>query len=225
MPLKLSFTPGTGVTRDYGFDEWRENFSGEFKLMGEAAVTAFRGMEALAKVRGRANIAAAGFSKRWQNTLRTSIFENHGIDAALRLWHKIPYANVFEDGDTIKPEGKYLWLPVEGLPKKAGRGGTALNPSTFERLTGQPLRYFVGPSGTPMLGATIRVNAKGPTKVSLSRLKRGEGSSTSKGVLNTVPVFVGIKRVVEPKKFGLEKMMEGVGAEFPQLYVNNREAQ
>lgn len=202
--------------------QWAENLKGDKLAMATAAVATMEGLGALAKVRGRVSIAGAGFGLKWQNALRVDVYPNHGLDAAVRLWHKIPYANIFEDGGDING-APTLWLPVKNL--QTFTGSKRITPSKFERLTGQKLVYYKGPTGTPILGVRIRVNRKGSTKLSLTRLKRGEGSSGSKGVVDTVPVFVGLSKVRIPRKFGLEKMMEGVGGEFAGLYVRNMEAQ
>jgi hypothetical protein len=64
---------------------------------------------------GRQNIASAGFGSKWQNALRASIYPRSGtsINAAAVVRHKIPYAEVFELGATIR--GKpLLWVPING---------------------------------------------------------------------------------------------------------------
>ena len=60
---------------------------------------------------GRANIAGAGFSNRWQQGLQSRFFPNKGGDPAALIFHRIGFASVFEHGATIS--GKpLLWLPI-----------------------------------------------------------------------------------------------------------------
>lgn len=61
---------------------------------------------------GRANIASAGFSGRWQSGLRSRFYRNRGTDPAALVYHRFGgIAGVFEHGSTIR--GKpLLWIPV-----------------------------------------------------------------------------------------------------------------
>jgi uncharacterized protein DUF6441 len=59
---------------------------------------------------GRANIASAGFSGRWQAGLQSKFFP--GSNPSALIFHTIGFASVFERGVTIS--GKpLLWLPLE----------------------------------------------------------------------------------------------------------------
>ncbi len=73
--------------------------------MAEAATSAMQEAADNIKSEGRAKIASAGFSKKWQNALRVDAFPRRGkvsINAAAFAFHKIPYADVFEEGATIR---------------------------------------------------------------------------------------------------------------------------
>lgn len=60
---------------------------------------------------GRANIAGAGFSGRWQRAFTSKFYPNKGGDPAALIYHRIGLATVFERGITIS--GKpLLWLPI-----------------------------------------------------------------------------------------------------------------
>ena len=74
---------------------------------------------------GRANIAAAGFSNRWQSGLRWKFIP--GPDPEAVIFHKIGLASVFEHGRTIggKP---LLWLPQR---EKVGRGQFGFGPRKY----------------------------------------------------------------------------------------------
>jgi len=66
----------------------------------------------LAVDEGRANISAAGFSSRWQTALTSNFYPNEGKDPAALIFHRIPFAGVFERGVTISGR-PLLWLPIE----------------------------------------------------------------------------------------------------------------
>lgn len=203
-------------------DQWEENLTEDQKAIATAWTAAYRAGGELVKARGRTNIAAAGFSRKWQNALRVDVYPVSGISLRpkIRMWHKIPYAGVFEDGETIKGQ-PMLWLPVDGL--QGHFGNERLTPLSFERATGQKLIPFKDPkTGTLLLGVSIKVNAKGPTKLSLTRLRRGEAGK--KGVLQTVPVFVGIRQIHDPKKFDLHGVIVRTEPELPGLFERNMEA-
>lgn len=201
--------------------QWVENLSFDQQAMVEAAQATFQAGATIFKFRGRTDIAQAGFSTKWQNTLRVDFYPNDGFNPGLRLWHKIPYAGVFEDGEHVKGQ-PLLWLPVPGLAKRFGKG-QRLDPLSFERATGQDLIPFRDPNtGTPVLGVRIKVPRRGKTpKLSLSRLRRGTSGKT--GVLATVPVFVGVKSVDIRKKFNMQRVRDSVAEELPGLYVRNME--
>jgi hypothetical protein len=209
----------------FGFQLERAALRGEFQSalddmyrpVADAATTAVRVAGGRLKVEGRASIAAAGFSKRWQNAFRVQAFpkgNKTSINAAAFAWHKIGYAGVFETGATIlgKP---LMWLPASDIPKKIGR--EKMTPQLYEARVG-PLSYAKSPKGTPMLVARARVgrNAK---KVSLAALRRG--TTGAKGVVRSVPVFIGVKRVTIPKKFTIAAVAERIVADLPALYAQN----
>lgn len=84
----------------------------------EAAAGAVKEAAELAVKEGRANIAGAGFSARWQTGLQSKFFPNEGGDPAAVIFHKIGYASVFETGATIRGQ-PLLWLPFrKNLPAK-----------------------------------------------------------------------------------------------------------
>ena len=63
----------------------------------------------LAVAEGRENIAAAGFSARWQDALKFRLVGSQNPTAL--IFHKIGFAIVFEQGMTIR--GNLLWVPIE----------------------------------------------------------------------------------------------------------------
>lgn len=104
---------------------------------------------------GRANIAAAGFSRRWQNALKYNFYPNEGDDPAAVLFDKIPFAGVFEFGAHIAGR-PLLWLPIEDnlpqgvhSPKQYGRPLASVNiagkpPLMFDKFDRTRGPLFVG---------------------------------------------------------------------------------
>ena len=67
------------------------------------AATAVREAGAIVERNGRASIAAAGFSRKWQNALRVNIYPPQGdsMRPAAFIFHKIRYPGVFDEGAVI----------------------------------------------------------------------------------------------------------------------------
>jgi hypothetical protein len=188
--------------------------------IAHAATSAMDGVLNIVKLDGRASIAGAGFSKRWQNTLRLQRYPKvDSMEPAVFVWHKIPYAGVFEDGATI--QGKpMLWLPLSGTPAKAGRNGAKLTPERYATEIGD-LVSFRSKSGRPLLGARVRVSSnRDLTKPSLSLLRR-QHNYGGKGVLKTIPLFVGIERTEIHKKFSIREVCAIARNRIPALYAAN----
>lgn len=203
--------------------QWSKNLTIDQQLMAQDATNAFRDAADLVVTRGRSDIAAAGFSVKWQNAWKAKVYPEKGysLGPALYAYHKIQYSNVFETGAHIKGQQGFLWLPVAGLPTSFSHG-ERLTPLTFERATGQDLVPFRNPkTGNLLLGVRIKVPARSRSfKLSLTRLRRG--TDAPKGVEQLVPVFVGIRAVTIPSKFHLENVFQTAVAELPALYDANK---
>ncbi|RWN11754.1 DUF6441 family protein [Mesorhizobium sp.] len=186
--------------------------------IGAAGTAAITEAANIAKAEGRADIAAAGFSKRWQNTLAVIVYPKRGvsIDASALIYHKIRYAGVFETGATIggKPT---LWLPLPTAPKRAGR--QKMTPALYVRTVG-PLISIERPGKPPLLAGKIATNRRGQInkgKVTLSALRRG-----GKGAPSTlVPLFIGIDRVSIRDRFSIAQIVQRVAGRLGELYVKN----
>ena len=182
--------------------------------------------EAAASIKGeaRADIARAGFSKRWQNALRVKRFPEGAsvsIGAAAFTWHKMPYATIFAEGGTIR--GKpLLWVPLENTPKRIAR--RRMTPERFERAIG-PLTYIGRRGRPPLLAARAALSAsqarKDRPKVSLAALRRGAAGGTGRTVMRTVPLFVGLDAVKIGKKFQILKIVERAAGRLAALYVKH----
>lgn len=200
--------------------------------IAEAATRTMDRVLAEVKVDARASIARAGFSTRWQNALRLERFPKGGkksVNAAVFIFHRIVYAGVFEEGATI-PGSPLLWIPLPHTPKKIGRN--RMTPRNYASLVG-PLVSLKSPSGTPLLGATVRLSknkaAQSQPKITLAELKRGKsGLSTAdrlKGrnprgkVQRTIPLFSGIKMANIRKRFNISEICEMARNRIPEIYA------
>lgn len=169
------------------------------------------------KADGRADIAKAGFGKRWQNALRADVYPSRGnsINAAAWIYHKIHYAGVFESGARVagKP---LLWLPLPGAPKKLG--GKKTTPQNFNRFVG-PL-FALKNSRVPLLAANVGLSEsqakRKKVKISLAGLKRGVSGEGSK---RAVPMFVGVSAINIRKKFSIIAICKAAAAKLPGLYA------
>src|SRR3974390_1830247 len=86
--------------------------------IARAATGAVNEAAELGKKAARASIAAGGFSSRWQNALRSKAFPAQSVSLrpAAFIWHKITYAEVFEEGKTIQGQ-PMLWVRLSKKPK------------------------------------------------------------------------------------------------------------
>lgn len=185
-----------------------------------AATAAISDAADIAKREGRADIAAAGFSKKWQNALRTQVYPRRktSMNASALIWHKIGYSNIFEEGATITGKPR-LWLPLQSAPQRLGR--QKMTPSLYVKSIG-PLVTIKRPGKPPLLAGQIATNRRGQGKatkgkVTLSALKRGAGGAPSK----LVPLFVGIDRVNIRDRFSIRQITERVAGRLGELYLKN----
>jgi hypothetical protein len=180
-----------------------EVFQNVQKLMGQnivpvarAATLAMQDAAEQAKKQGKASIAAAGFSLRWQEALKAKVYPQKGfsVNAAAWIYHKIPYSDVFENGATItgKP---FMWLPLPAAKAFKGFRGGRVTPKAFIRQ-GRSL-YTVKRAGKPpiMFG-------------SVGRGKR-------------MPLFIGIAIVNIRARFKVEQAAKAAAAQLPRFYLSN----
>jgi hypothetical protein len=127
-----------------------------------AEVGAVHDVADLAIKQGRANIAGAGFSSRWQRALTYSFYPNKGSDPAAVIFDRIPFANVFEFGMTIQGR-PLLWLPIEqnlpqGVhsPKQYGRKLVSVNIAGKPPLMFDAANRLAGPLFVGVSSVNIR---------------------------------------------------------------------
>lgn len=198
--------------------ELAEVFEELYEPIEEAGTAAMREMATAIKLRGRANIAAGGFSTRWQNAFRVDVYPKRGAsaNASALVYHKIPYADVFETGATIRGKPT-LWVPLPGTPKKIGR--KKITPQRFISEIG-PLFPLKGRGGRPLLAAKVaaRRRQRAGGQVSLSALRRGAAGGVPTQAL---PLFVGLPAVKLGDRFALREITRSGAAALAVLYVKN----
>ncbi len=190
------------------------------------ALTATKGMKELSekwKIAGRANITGAGLGDKQAKALRVDYFPElpkTSADAAVFLHHKTHYIGVFEDGSTIS--GKpLLWVPLPSTPTPRRKRKQPVVKSFFALIGQKPISMKrKNASDPPVIGANIR-RAKNSRakKVSLAALKRGK--TGAKGVVTTVPLFVGVKKVKEPNLLNLTAIHKSFANQVGKFYTRN----
>jgi Family of unknown function (DUF6441) len=172
-----------------------------------------------AKNAGRAQIAAAGFSSKWQNAFRADVFPKGGsvfsMNAAALVFHKIHYADVFEHGATIAGT-PYLWLPTANAPQRLG--GQRISVRQYLAQVG-PLEFARRSGKPPLLIAKLRIKGKATArKVRQAGLIAGASEAE-----RSIPMFIGLPVVNIPKKFDLLGAIARAAAQLPDLYVAHLE--
>ncbi|TPI13870.1 DUF6441 family protein [Mesorhizobium sp. B4-1-1] len=173
----------------------------------------------IAKPMARAEIAAAGFSLKWQNAMRTVVYPQGNVISAqptLQVYSKIGYSGIFEDGGEIFGN-PYLWLPLPDAPM--GSGGRRIAPADYRSKVGHPLYSIKRAGKPPLLGAYVRVTDTRAKGISLTLLKRGR-NPTGRGTERLVPLYFGIAKVAIGDKFNIREAMERVAAQLPEIYAS-----
>jgi hypothetical protein len=188
--------------------------------IARASTGAVRDAADLAKASGRRAIAAAGFSSRWQNALHSKVYPQSGtsLHPSAIVYHKIPYASVFETGATISGQ-PLLWLPLDSAP--LGRGGKKLTPSEAVGIWGR-LISINHPGKPPILAAAIR-QTDAQTSRRLTTRQIRTGGNKSAGSVRIVPLFVGVPQVADPAKFDVTGAIREVASHIAELYLKNFE--
>lgn len=175
----------------------------------QAAITA---AGQIVKIQGRADIAAAGFGPKWQNTFRVDVFPKTGasVNAAAFIHHKIGYAGIFEEGGEI--QGKpLLWIPLTGTPKKIGR----------YRFSAYNYRLKYGRDSLQLVKRTGKAPllfGKKPSGMRRALVRRLKGLRKDVGD-QRVPLFAGVDRVNIRKRFHIRNIVESAAARLPELFT------
>jgi hypothetical protein len=211
--------PDLQILFSYVTGTFEETFAALQAPVAAAATASIRAAGDQLKRDARADIAAAGFSSRWQNALRVNIYPKSGnsIEAAAFLYHKIAYADIFEEGGSIR--GKpLLWLPLPNTPVKIG--SQKMTPALYEAEIG-PLRYVSRGGLPPLLVAEQAPTRSKKTKFSLSSLRRGAAAGSTGATTRTVPLFIGLDAVTMAKKFHIQDDAKRAAEALPGLFADN----
>ncbi len=169
--------------------------------IAQAATAAIADVGAKVKTQGRAAIASAGFGVRWQNAFRVDLYPKGGgpsLRPAAFIYHKIPYADIYETGGTIRGN-PVLWLPIEpNLPARGGRW----TPARYVREIG-PLASAEHGNRPYLVTVPRRIGSR----------RRGAARSP-----RAIPVFVGISSVEAKKRFDIESIIRQAADELPALF-------
>lgn len=193
----------------YDFGKPREAFEGLIEPVAKAGTAAIDLVGKDIKTEGRANIAGAGFGKRWQNALRVDRYPRRGVSANAALWiyHKIPYAEAFESGAVIHGT-PLLWIPLSTAPKKIGR--LKMTPRNYIASVG-PLISINHPGKPPLLAAPYSGRVR--SRTTLAGLRRGADKGGG-----LVPIFVGIKTITLTKRFALRSIFRSAAGRLSGYY-------
>ena len=189
-------------------------FRAPYASMATAAQGAIAAAGAIVKAEGRADIAAAGLGSGFVKALRVDIYPQgrNSLNATAHIYHKIPYAGVFEEGATIRGQPR-LWLALPSTPKRYGR--KPMTPELFAKSIG-PLSFVKRPGKRPLLVAKAK-KGKNITKISLARFRSG---GRGEGPFMSVPVFVGVDRVSIRKRLNISGIVRSARDRLPQLYAS-----
>jgi hypothetical protein len=210
------------ITLAQAFNRFPEFMEERHGVVIRAATYTMDDVRSLALNAGRASIASAGFPTSMQNALRAVRFPRHGfsMSASVWIWHRASYANIFEEGGTIKGN-PMLWLPM-GIPPKLGRSATT---PELVASKGVKLISFQSRKGTPLLGTKVRIRTKRQNARVAERsypwalIKKGtEGTG---GSIVTLPLFHGISAVNMPKKWGVRAAADAARSAIPSLFTRN----
>lgn len=163
------------------------------------------------KAAGRADIAAAGFSSRWQNTLQTVVYptgSKKSTHPTIQVYHKIHYSQIFEEGGSIFGSPR-LWIPLPDTPPKIG--AQKITPALYIQRIG-PLFPIPGRRpGTVLLAARV-LPGSGSSLGSLRTAGRG-----AKGAV-TKPMFLGIDQVDIRDRFSIREITERIAENLPFIF-------
>lgn len=185
--------------------------------MAHAGTAAIRKIGEEVKTKARASIAAAGFSLRWQQALRVDVYPVRGesLDAAAHIYHRIPYAGVFERGASI-PGRPLLWLPLSQTPTRGG--GRRLTPAQYIASIG-PLHTIHRPGKPPLLAGLINDGRTVGGRVTPSRLR--DGHRAKAGQARSIPLFVGVRQVDIRARFGVMGIVEDARSNLARYFIDN----
>lgn len=195
-----------------------------YGVIANAATDTMREAGDQLKKQGRANIAAGGFSAKWQNAWRVNVYPKKGVSIDSSVWgyHKIAYSLIFETGGQIVGKRGLLWIPLGNVPK-IGRFR-----ATPRRLSQSGVKLVsMHGKGKPLLGAAVRLSRAqaGAEKIKVSLGKLRSGTKGVRGEVRTIPLFVGVPSVRLPKKFNISGVAGTIQGQLGNMYFANLRAE
>lgn len=202
------------------------------QAIAAAGTSAIKDAAAQAKREGRASIAEAGFSRKWQNALRVDVFPKRGdsIDAAAFVHHNIAYAGIFERGGTIHGS-PLLWVPLPAAPRKIG--GQRVTPRVYVERIGS-LHAIKRPGKRPLLAAYVTRAPGAGRSVSVASLRAGArrarrgqanaafgGRASSRFAVVSLPLFVGVPAVHLRKRLSLTAVFNRARATLGPAFIKH----
>ncbi len=182
--------------------QWLKATTEYERIMATAATKGMRDVGKDAVQKGRASIAAGGFSSKFQRTLKVINKPPSGyvLNPSAYVHSTINYADVFEKGKTIT-SSKFLWLPLPSVPP--GKNREHMTPREYIQNIG-PL-VLMWRATKPMLGRVVVRRSARARKFGLFPTKgRQRKGATASDVKETIPMFVGFKSITIPKKFDVK---------------------
>lgn len=194
--------------------------------VAQAATGAITLAAAALKVGSRAAISAAGFSTKWQNAYRVTVYPQKGFSidaAAFGRFRGIDYSNIFQQGGVVRGH-PMLWIALKSTPR-IDRRKTHPDPKDF-LARGIKLVTMNTNGPRPLLGATVLMSKasarKNIVKLSVNDLRKGtKGKSKNQRgfVRRTIPLFFGIPQVTLRKEFDLNQVAVRVASQVPSFYA------
>lgn len=187
---------------------------GKQSPLAEAAVTTLRDAARTIQSQGRANIASAGFSRRFQTGFHATLIKpDKGFGASVTIRHALGFASVFEFGQRIggKP---LLWIPVDGMPARINGQRTTI--ARYIKFIG-PLKFVNLPGHPPM--AVGPISGLAGARITVPKLRRGQAGQGRR--IQTAPLFVGVSAVTVHRHFNLKSIVDRVTADVPAAYARN----
>lgn len=211
VDLRLTFAAAKG--------ELDAAIKAKYQPIAAAATAAIRDVAKAVKSEGRADIEPA-LGKRFANALRVNVYPSGkavSAEAAAYIFHRIPYAAIFEDGGRIAGR-PLLWLPLPSAPARIGR--QRITPALYRQRIGK-LRLLRRPGRRPLLVADIKIGrrtaAAGRTKFSVATLQR-QASKSAKGVRRSIPMFVGLSTADIRQRIHVRRIAQHQRDRLPGLY-------
>lgn len=180
---------------------------------------------------GRAEIASAGFSRRWQTGFRTFVFPRRpGAPGQLTLrgQHRIGYANIFERGGTIR--GKpLLWVPLPSAPARIN--GKRTTARAYVQAIG-PLHSINRSGRAPLLAGYSMRAPVGGRSLSAAQLRTGQRNARRRQARSafggrlgrapvSVPLFVGLSAVRIADRLNVSAVYNRARSDLPDIYAKH----